>query len=70
MTVTVAVTVLAVYGNFCKALPCFCLIMHSLKNDLKLECVRIWENVNHAKCKHFATSVPRFALNYTKMSVQ
>jgi len=34
--------------GFFKALPCFCLIMHSLKNNLKLECVRIPENVNHA----------------------
>jgi len=47
-TVTVVVVVLAVYGTSFKALPCFCLIMHSLKNNLKLECLRVPENVNHA----------------------
>jgi len=34
-------------GLFLK-LCLFFLIMHSLKNDLKLECVRVLENVNHA----------------------
>jgi len=34
-------------GSF-KALTCFCLIMHSLKNTLKIEYVRVLENVNHA----------------------
>ena len=34
--------------DFFKALPCFCLIMQSLKNDLKLDCVRVPGNVNHA----------------------
>jgi len=45
--VTVTVMTLAVYGSFFKALPCFCLIMHSLKNNIKLGCVRVPKNVNH-----------------------
>jgi len=40
--------VLAVSGTFFKALPCFCLIMHSLKNNINLECVKVPENLNHA----------------------
>jgi len=48
MTVIVVVVVLAVFGIFSKALPCFCLIMHGLKNKPKLDCVRVQENVNHA----------------------
>jgi len=48
MTVTVILMALAVYGTSFKVLLCFCLIMHSRKNNLKLECVRIPENVNHA----------------------
>jgi len=46
MTVTAVVMVLAVYGTFFKALPCFCFIMHSLKNNLKLECAKVL-----GKCK-------------------
>ena len=30
-----------------KALPCFCLIVHSLKNNLKLEHARILVNAKH-----------------------
>jgi len=48
MTVTAVVMVLAVYGTFYEALPCFCLIMHSLKNNRKIECVKFPENLNHA----------------------
>jgi len=47
MTITVVAMALVVYGTFFKALPCFCLIMDSLKNNPKLECVRVPENVNH-----------------------
>ena len=48
MTVIVVVMVLAVFGTFSKALPCFCSINYGLKNKPKLECVRVPENVNHA----------------------
>jgi len=57
MTVAVVVMILAVYGTFFKALPCFCLMMHSLKNNLKLECVRVPGNVNHALYIHVLTAL-------------
>jgi len=47
ITVTVILMALGFYGTFFKALPCFCLIMHSLRNNPKLEYAWIPENINH-----------------------
>ena len=47
MTVAVVFMALAVFGTYFEDLPCFCLFMRSLKNNLNLEYVGFPENVNH-----------------------